>query len=487
MAKKQKPASSVGVPTSLEFFSHLKWLDNRPLLDTIEQYRRDIFTKALDTFDANGSPKYNFVVAGRAKKNFKSTDLILAGLYKFLIQDCYQGNDALIVANDEEQAGSDLDILKKLAAKNPDLTAEIEVLQKELRRRDGRGSYRILPGRDTAGMHGKSASFIGYDEIWNQKTYDQLEGLAPDPTRRDTLQWVCSYDTLYSQPGVPLFDLKQIGFAGSDPRMLFSWYSGEKCTDSDFADLPPERRANPSMGSWAEGMAYVEQQRRRLPSHKFRRLHLNLPGAPNGAFFDQGVIMAATVTGRKVLPYRPGVKYYAGLDMSGGSSDDAVLCVCHAEDGRAVMDLIVRQAGPTPFDPRAAMARFANFLHSYNCTSAFSDAYSGLTFVYDAERYGIRLQTSNRSASDEYENLEVHLNSSSVELLDAPELTEQLIGLVVRGSKITHESSAHDDHATAAAIALNSCLEAQQGSGYCITSVPTMGPRDLSMYHHGLF
>jgi len=28
--------------------------------------------------------------------------------------------------------------------------------------------------------------------------------------------------------------------------MLFSWYSGELCTDPNFADLPAERRANPS-------------------------------------------------------------------------------------------------------------------------------------------------------------------------------------------------------------------------------------------------
>ena len=57
-----------------------------------------------------------------------------------------------------------------------------------------------------------------------------------------------SYDTIYNTPGVPLHDLKQIGKAGGDPRMLFSWYSGDLCTDPDFAELPPEQRANPSHG-----------------------------------------------------------------------------------------------------------------------------------------------------------------------------------------------------------------------------------------------
>ena len=95
--------------------------------------------------------------------------------------------------------------------------------------------------------------------------------------------------------------------------MLFSWYSGDYCTDPDFAELPPEQRANPSMSKWVDGAKYLEQQRRRLPVHKYRRLHLNLPGAPNGAFFDQGAVLAAVVSGRKYLPYRPGIQYWAAV------------------------------------------------------------------------------------------------------------------------------------------------------------------------------
>ena len=91
--------------------------------------------------------------------------------------------------------------------------------------------------------------------------------------------------------------------------MLFSWYSSDKCTDPAFADLLPELRANPSIGSF-RGAAYIEQQRKRLPTHKFRRLHLNLPGAPNGAFLDQGVVMAAVVPGRKAIPYQEGIRYH---------------------------------------------------------------------------------------------------------------------------------------------------------------------------------
>jgi hypothetical protein len=93
--------------------------------------------------------------------------------------------------------------------------------------------------------------------------------LAPDPHRRDVLTWVTSYQGLYTQPGIPIVDLFNIGKAGTDPRMLFSWYSGSFTTDPDFADLPtPEERANPTMSSWVDGAKYLEQQKRRLPSSR---------------------------------------------------------------------------------------------------------------------------------------------------------------------------------------------------------------------------
>jgi hypothetical protein len=139
------------------------------------------------------------------------------------------------------------------------------------------------------------------------RDWNLLEALQPDPTRPDALTWITSYDTIYNVPGVPLFDLKKIGRAGTDTRMLFSWYSADLCTDSTFAELPPEQRENPSMASWPEGAAYLEQQKLRLPTNKYRRLHLNLPGAPTGAFFDQGAVLAAVVEGRRALPPEAGV------------------------------------------------------------------------------------------------------------------------------------------------------------------------------------
>lgn len=66
------------------FFKMLKWIDGRPLMLVIEEYRLRIFSEALYTFDEDGRPTHNLVLAGRGKKNWKSADLILASLYRLL-------------------------------------------------------------------------------------------------------------------------------------------------------------------------------------------------------------------------------------------------------------------------------------------------------------------------------------------------------------------------------------------------------------------
>ena len=53
----------------------------------------------------------------------------------------------VILPNDEDKYGDDLASVTKLAIEHPDLSAELEILQKEIRRRNRRGSLMILPAR----------------------------------------------------------------------------------------------------------------------------------------------------------------------------------------------------------------------------------------------------------------------------------------------------------------------------------------------------
>jgi hypothetical protein len=445
-----------GIPHPFDFLDKLVWLDGRPLVATVEPYRRAIFESVLYGFERDGRPRVNFVLCGRAKKNWKTSDLILAALYRFLVWPSPQGNDCFILANDEGQAADDLTLAKKLIAANPILDREVVVKEKQVIRRDARGALQILPAGDVAGAHGKTYLFIGFDEIHGYRNHDLFEALAPDPTRPDVLTWVTSYAGIRHAPGIPLYDFMQAGKRGDDPRMLFSWYGGDFGTDPAFADLPtPEERANPSMASWRDD-GYLAQQRLRLPTHKYRRLHLNLPGAPEGAALSGEHVMAAIVLGRKHLPHDPKQRYMGFVDMSGGSSDDAVLGIAHKDESaqRAVLDALVSQTGAPPFNPRHAVQKFVGVLKDYRVHRVVGDAYAGQTFRQDFEAAGVGYEVSEHTKSAIYEAFEPKLNAYEVELLDHGKLQEQLLTLVWRGVKIDHLPGDHDDFANAAAGAL---------------------------------
>jgi hypothetical protein len=444
------------VVSPVEFFSHLLWLDGRPLLEVIESYRQRLFTEALYSFEPDGTPRYNLVLSGRAKKNYKTTDLILAALYRFLVWQSPYGNDCFLLANDEGQAGDDLKLLKKLIAVNPLLTREVIVRQKEIVRADGKGVMQILPAKDIAGSHGKTYLFIGYDEIHGYRNWDLFEALAPDPTRLDALTWITSYASIYNSPGAPLYDLMAQGKRGEDQCMLFSWYAADFTTDPAFEGLEPEQKANPSMNSWGNP-GYLASQRRRLPLHKYRRLHLNLPGMPEGAFFNADRVMSCIAPGRKRLPWVENARYCAFVDMSGGSNDDAALAISHYDEVRkvAVLDLVETQAGKAPFDPRQAVRKFAVLCKEYHVYSIIGDRYAGETFQCDFAEQGISYRVSALTKSQLYEALEPKINAGEVELLDLPKLQEQLLGLVAKGAKIDHLPGEHDDLINAAAGAIH--------------------------------
>jgi hypothetical protein len=430
----------------------LAWIDGRPLLDTIEPYRRQTFADVLFTFNDEGAPAYSMALCGRGKKNWKSSNLALAALYRFLAWPSAAGNDAFLVANDEGQAGDDLALVKKLFAANPALAKRVTVQTKEIVRKDGRGALSILPARDVIGLHGKTYLFAGFDEIHGYRSHDLFEALAPDPTRRDVLMWITSYAGIRHAPGIPLYDFMQAGKSGADPRMYFSWYGANYTTDPALADASPEARANPSMASWGNS-GYLDQQRRRLPPHKFRRLHLNLPGAPDGAAFDGDKVMAAIVPGRKRIAPELGITYFAFVDMSGGSSDDAVLALGHFDEDTklAVLDSLVSQTGRPPFNPRHAVTKFAAELREYGLREVTGDSYAGQTFRADFEDHGISYRSADLPKSDIYDAFEPRLNAGEVELLDHPKMQEQLLTLVWRGLKIDHLPGDHDDFANAAA------------------------------------
>jgi hypothetical protein len=78
----------------LDFFSLVRWIDGTPMLDHVEPYRRRIF-EAFDAVEADGRARYDLGLVGRAKKNWKSADLVLQGLAALVANDAPGGQRVL--------------------------------------------------------------------------------------------------------------------------------------------------------------------------------------------------------------------------------------------------------------------------------------------------------------------------------------------------------------------------------------------------------
>jgi len=447
----------------LAFFRHLRWIDGQPLLETIDAYRQNILTGGLYTFRQDGSPQYNRILTGRAKKNYKTSDGVLAALYKLLawVPAGHKGNQVYIVASDMAQADDDLDLTKKLVRCNLILEDEVILKAHVIERKDGQGFIEILPARDAQSLHGKTYLLLVVDELHTQKNYDLLQALELDRTRPDAMQWFASYASMYRHAGVPLVDIQKQYETKSDPRLFVSWYSGTI------------EEANPSLNTpYGPTMDAIEDAKRALPSWIFRRLYLNLPGQPDCAAFDAEQVEAAIVAGRKVLRPTPGADRKAGCDLSGGMNDDATLAIARNENGKAILELLIDQGASARvngvFSPERSVKRFATILKQYNLTQVCGDRYAAQWPVQEFAKHGITCTPAELNRSEIYAGFEPLLNSGRVELLDHAKLLQQLIGLVRKGERIDHVSGEHDDHANAAALACVLVTQTVTNEGWMI-------------------
>lgn len=433
----------------LTFYGCLTWIDGRPLLSVMESYRQQIHTTALTTFRPDGSLQYRRILTGRGKKNSKTTDAVLAGLYFLMAWEAAgnRGAQVYFVASTLGQANDDLELCKKLIRCNPILEQELILRNNIIERRDGKGFLEILPVSDAAGLHGKTYVLLVVDELHTQRDYRVLEALEIDRTRPDATQWFASYASLSRHKGVPLVDLLQAHEQGTDPRLYVSWYAGSV------------EEANPSLnGPLGPTMADIEDARCSLPSWMFRRLYQNLPGQPDDAAFDADIVEGAITTGCTILPPVYGEHLEAFCDLSGGKNDDATLAIAANVKGIGVLKLLIDQGPRTrmnkTFSPEAAVEKFAGVLKQYRITEIHGDNYASQWPVIAFAKHNILYKPSVLNRSQVYAAFEPLLNSGKVELLDHPKLLQQLIGLVRKGEKIDHHQGEHDDFSNSACGAL---------------------------------
>jgi hypothetical protein len=168
------------------------------------------------------------------------------------------------------------------------------------------------------------------------------------------------------------------------------------------------------------------------------------------AFLDDATIDAAIDHARPLeLPPRPGLRYGAFADPSGGRHDHFTLCIGHKEDDVWICD-VIRGRAP-PFDPSSVVAEYAELLTEYGIKSIVSDAYSAAWVQSAFENgQGIKHVQSELPKGQLYlESLPLFMRGA-VRLPNHPRLIRELRLLERRASRtgkdvIDHGRSGSDD------------------------------------------
>ena len=299
-------------------------------------------------------------------------------------------------------------------------------------------SFRTIRGGTAVAIIADEAAFWRSDDSANPDKAI-LDGARPMLATTGGLLAVIS--SPYSRKGEVFGTFKRDFGPNGDPKILVA--------------KAPSRRMNPGLSQEFVDRAYARDPAMAAAEYgaEFR--------SDIESFISREVIDDAVSPGVHERPWRPGVRYCAFVDPSGGSADDMTLAIAHREgpmNKEAVVLDCIRAVRP-PFSPDAVARDFAQTLKSYGLHQVTGDRYGG---EWPRERlgaHGVRYETSERVKSDLYREVLPLINAGRVDLLDNQKLINQLAGLerrTARGGRdsIDHPPGAHDDVANAVAGAL---------------------------------
>jgi hypothetical protein len=175
-------------------------------------------------------------------------------------------------------------------------------------------------------------------------------------------------------------------------------------------------------------------------------------------FLPLEALEAVRMIGRLEQPYQPKHRYVGFLDPAGGTGTDSMtMAIAHAENGRAVLD-VVRETRP-PFSPEATVAEFAQMFKAYGLTEVTSDRYAGSWPTEAFRKVGVTVKPSERTRSEIYLAALPMIMSGQVEILDNSRLLKQLGSLERRKGRQGKDSvdappRQHEDVANSACGAL---------------------------------
>ena len=240
--------------------------------------------------------------------------------------------------------------------------------------------------------------------------------------------------TPYMKSGI-LFDDFQRAFGRDNPDLLV-WRA-------------PSTLMNPSLHT--DRLA----RERRLDPTRFAREYEAEFADDVAAFLPAAWVTDAVVAHRHELPPQSGVRYFAGVDPSGGGADNFALAVVYAEDsGRVVQDVMKGRGrvGTQAPDLAGVVAEYAAILDRYGCSSVVGDKYAGQWVRQAFADVGIQYRDVDQDRSSYYLEVEPLFSQGRIDVLDHPTLVRELRFLERRPraggvDRVDHPRGGHDDHA----------------------------------------
>ncbi len=174
------------------------------------------------------------------------------------------------------------------------------------------------------------------------------------------------------------------------------------------------------------------------------------------SWLSEEVIDRAT-GGYDRLPFQPGVRYFAAVDVSGGRADSYCLAIAHGDSGVAVVDLVEERK--SPLDPLAVTKEFAQIAKGYGAGKVLGDRYAGEFAAKAWENEGIFYETASIDKSEAFLQFGAVMSMGKALLPKNETLQRQLISLERKAlasgkEQVDHPSGLHDDLANAAALAV---------------------------------
>jgi hypothetical protein len=232
---------------------------------------------------------------------------------------------------------------------------------------------------------------------------------------------------------------------------------------------------------WVSPDALAEQ-RHGLAESTFQRLHMNVWTTAEDRLVSAEDLAACVVNDGPQEP-RPGVRYVMALDMA-YTNDQAVLCLCHREGDRVVLDQMRAWKGSRlrPIRERDVEETLLEAHRSYRRPQVLLDPWQTKGMAQRLRTQGVRVDEfgfSTQSVGRIALALHTALRNHTVALYDDEQLLTELarVRLEERGPgqyRLDHAHGEHDDRAVALAMCCAHLVDRPSGRSGSINDM--LGP-----------